>query len=502
MATLDYRRPTDPLVARNEFRERTIQRQTIPSFAAVRDRLPQPQLPTFPHWTELYWRAWEMAVAQMQRPAQGSGLHAPYIESGPSGILIAADAALAAQFLVYGRRVLPGISALDNFYARQHDDGFICRAITTNDGRDLYAPFDPDGSGPNVLAWAEWRCYRQTADEERLNQIIWPLLAHHRWLRANRTWPGGLYWSTGVSSGMANQPRVPGGERHHQHWAWVDATVQAALDTGLLEKMAAQLGITGPVPELAAERLILHELINKQLWNSGTEFYQDVDPNGRFSPVKSIAAYWALLDRGLIPPKRLDAFIQHLREPGEFNTHGRVPSMSADSEGFEPHTGDYWRGAVWSPVTYMVNKGLQAVGQARLAHAIARSHLSQVSAVFRRTDTFWDNYAPHENAAGRPARPESVGQTGVASIAMLLEDVIGIQVDWPLRRVTWERLLDLEEPYGVRNYPLGSQGSFDIIGDSQRVEVQTTVPFTLHIRGRKLDLQIAVAEGTTEIDLT
>lgn len=496
----DYRRPPEPLVSRNDFRERTIQRPAIPSFISVRELLPEPILPAFPEWVELYWRAWEMAIAQLQRPPLVAGLPAPYVAAQPGVALVSSETAFTAQFLVYGRRVLPALHGLDNFYARQHDDGFICRAISAADGRDLYAAFDPDGCGPNILAWAEWRVYRRTGDEGRLSEVFWPLWAQHRWLRANRTWPNGLYWSTGVSSGMPNQPRVPGGAHHHQHWSWVDATLLASLDTGILGKMAAQLEIEESTAELASERLLLQDLLNNRLWNSEAMFYQDRDREGRFSAVKSIAAYWSLHDQGLLSAKRHESLVQQLSDPQRFKTDGRVPSMSADSEGFTPQESG-WCGAVWSAATYMVLKGLHATGQSRLAQAIARAHLGQVSAVFQRTDTFWQSYSAVEQSSAQGAEPGSIAQTGLAPTAMLLEDVIGIQSDWPLRRVVWRRFLETDQPYGVRNYPLGPEGTLDLVGDADRVLVNTDVPFTLHIRADGLDLQIPVGAGASEIDL-
>ena len=500
MAKPDYRRPLEPLVSRNDFRERTMLRPTIPSFASARERLPEPILPAFPEWVELYWRAWEMAIAQMQRPALASGLLAPYVSAEAAAALEACETAFTTQYLVYGRRALPALHGLDNFYARQHDDGFICRAISAADGRDLYAPFNPDGSGPNVLAWSEWRTYRQTGDEARLSEVIWPLWAHHLWLRANRTWPDGLYWSTGVSSGMPDQPRLPGGRHHHQHWSWVDATLLAALDTGILGKMAAQLEIEESTAELARERLLLQDLLNNRLWNGEADFYQDRDRDSRFSATKSIAAYWALQDQGLITAKRLELFVQQLSDPERFKTAVRVPSMSVDSEGFAPQEGG-WRGAVWPAATYMVLKGLQAIGQSRLAQTIARAQLDQVSAVFQRTDTFWDCYSALDRASADGAQPDAIAQTALTPIATLLEDVLGITCDWPLRRVIWRRYLETDHPYGVRNYPLGPEGTLDLIGDSERVLVNTDVPFTLHIRADGLDLQIPVGAGASEIDL-
>ena len=106
----------------------------------------------------------------------------------------------------------------------------------------------------------------------------------HRWLRSYRTWPNGFYWATGLSSGMANQPRVPDSMFHHRHWSWVDATMQAALNCLMLGQMAATLEEEAAVQELAAERMRLVQLINDHMWNSDLAFYQDIDPDGRHSP--------------------------------------------------------------------------------------------------------------------------------------------------------------------------------------------------------------------------
>jgi hypothetical protein len=174
--------------------------------------------------------------------------------------------------------------------------------------------------------------------------------------------------------------------------------------------------------------------------------------------------------------------------------------MSADSEGFEPQKGG-WCGAVWPAATYVVLKGLHTVGLSRLAQAIAQAHLGLINAVFQRTDTFWEAYSAVAQASADGVQPRSIAQTGLAPIAMLLEDVLGIQSDWPLHRVIWRRYLETDQPYGVRNYPLGPEGTVDLIGDSDRVLVNTDVPFTLHIRADGLDLQIPVGAGASEIDL-
>ncbi|HEX6383621.1 MAG TPA: trehalase family glycosidase [Anaerolineae bacterium] len=502
MSYVTYQCPLEPLVSKNSFREQVYQYHSILSFLEAREQLPVPVLPGRPHWVEMYWRAWELAWSHLRRPRAGTGLIANYIDCAMNDHIFMWDSAFMVQFGLYGRRAFNFMETLDNFYARQHDDGFICREINPVDGSDFFYPFDPNATGPNILAWSEWRYFRLTGDDSRLPRIFWPLLAFHRWFRANRTWPSGLYWATGLSSAMNNQPRVPDSNCHHRHWSWVDATLQASLNCLVLAQMATLLNEEELARELNAERTRLLHLVNTHMWNSEANFYQDISPDGQFSRIKSIAAYWALLDRDMVSEKQLEPFVRHLRENWAFKLPHRIPSQSADSEGYNAETGHYWRGGVWPATNFMVLKGLRAVGQHDLAHHIAVNHLDNVYTVFRQTDTFWENYAPETAASGNPARSDFVGCTGLTPISILLEDAIGLNVEWPHRRVTWDRRLDTEEEYGVCNYPLGLEGKMDLRGDRAKVVVETNVPFTLIIRDKEQTLQTAIPAGTIEIELS
>jgi hypothetical protein len=562
-------RPVDPFVSHNAFRSRQYKSQNIPSFAEASSRLPIPVLPDRPEWLEMYWRAWEIAWSKLRRPRPQSGFVSNFMESAVPGRLFMWNSAFVAQYGLYGRRAFNFMGSLDNFYAKQHDDGFIGRDLEIEQGHEVYSPFDPNSTGPNILAWSEWRYFRLTGDDSRVAAVFWPLIALHRWYRQNRTWPNGLYWATGQSSGLGNQPRVPNGEYHHCHWTWVDANLQAALNCQALGQMAVMMGEVGLAEELAQERTHLQRETNSHLWNEALSFYQDMDPHGRFSEVKSIAAYWALLDKEMVPVERLQPFLRPLRDTAAFRRPHRVPTMSADSPGYDPVSGDYWRGGVWSPTNFMLLKGLRAHGQHSLAHEIAVNHLHNICAVYQHTDTFWENYAPETETAGSPAQPDYVDWTGLSPIAILLEDVIGISVDWPQRRVVWDRRfqsqdvqsqgpqtegLQTEHPqreglrssegegrrtgegegrrtgegeglrtgeglqegeglqkgegpqghgmYGIRNYPLGPDGTMDLVGNGQKIIITTNVPITLTIQDEEENRQTAVPAGTTEIDLT
>ncbi len=498
-----YQRPIEPLVERNLFRVQPPNMTAIPSFAEAKTNLPEPILPGYAEWVGMYWRSWEIAWSHLQQPTPANGFIAPYLGDVCGQHLFMWDSALKMQFALYGRRAFNVIETLDNFYAKQHDDGFICREISMETGQDYFYPFDPNSTGPNILAWAEWRYFRLTGDDSRIESIFWPLLAYHKWCRENRTWPNGLYWATGLSSGMDNQPRIPNGMYHHHHWSWVDATMQAALNCHMLAQMATMLEETDYAIALKNEHLQLVELINTHFWNADTEFYQDVSANGRFSQTKTIGAYWGLLDPNIIPSeKRQDKFIQHLREGWAFKTKHSIPSISADSPGYDEDTGRYWRGGVWPAMNFMVARGLRTVGQHKLVHNLAMNHLQNIHQVFLDTGTFWENYAPETAAPGDPAEKEFIGTTGLATIVLLLEDIIGVTVEWPHRRVYFDRRLDLEQACGLRNYPVGPEGTLDLFAEGEKLVISTDTPFTLIYRDNMQTLQTAVNIGATEIDLS
>ena len=142
-----------------------------------------------------------------------------------------------------------------------------------------------------------------------------------------------------------------------------------------------------------------------------------------------------------MPPARLAPFVAHLEDPRAFKRPHRVPSLSADHPAYDAR-GGYWKGAVWAPTTYMVLRGLTEVGRDALAHEIGRNHLDNVVAVFEKTGTVHENYAPESAAPGTPSKRDFVGWTGLPPIAVLLEYVFGLRPDAPARRLRVGRPAD------------------------------------------------------------
>jgi len=479
----------NPLVGENQFRLMEPEDRPLPAFAESRHLLPEPFWSGHQGAVDLWWRTWELAFTRLRRPPPESGFIANFITTSFADCLFMWDSVFIIRFARYGARVFEPQRTLDNLYAKQHPDGYICRQIREKDGGECFHRHDQSSTGPNILAWSEWDHYDLTGDRERLGRVFPVLVAYHRWMRTYRTWADGFYWTTGWGCGMDNQPRNPEAPRrewHHGWVSWADASIQQVLSADMLCRIGDELGRSNEVADMADEKVRLTELINRRMWDGKEGFYFDLDRQGVRTGVKTIGAYWALL-AGLIPPGGLEKFVSHLTNPAEFKRPHMIPTLSADHPEYRRPDGGYWLGGVWPPTNYMVLRGLDAIGNNGLAHEIALNHFNNVVEVFQKTGTVWENYAPEEAAPGKPACADFVGWGGVGPVAVFLEYVLGLRQSGRAGRLLWDvRLL---EEHGVRRFPFGREGLVDLkclarnsVKEKPRVEATSTIPLELVVR--------------------
>jgi hypothetical protein len=451
----------NPLVAENAFLTLAPEEAALPAFGSSKALLPAPRWEGHDSVLACYWRAWEIAFRNLRRPPAQSPLVANFIDTAFNDCTFMWDSSFMTMFGRYGSRAFNFQHTLDNFYSRQHADGFICREIAVRDGADRFERFDPSSTGPNLMPWAEWEYYLQFQDRDRLARVFPVLLAYTQWLRSHRTWLDGSYWSSGWGCGMDNQPRLPRGYHDsfdHGHMSWIDTTLQQIFANKLLIRMAGEIGRLDEVKDIAAETDRLTAFVNHEMWDDRTAYYHDRLRDGSLSPVKSIAAYWALLAE-VVDPDRLPRFVEHLRNRDEFARPHRVPTLSADDPAYDVN-GGYWLGAVWAPTNYMVLRGLAAVGEHDLVHEIGLNHLEHVVQVFESTGTLWENYTPESASPGQPAMKDFVGWTGLSPIAILFEAVFGLHPQVGRNELHWTiRLLD---EHGVDRYPFGPHATLDL----------------------------------------
>ncbi len=451
----------DPYVAQNAFIGKALDTDRLPTYKKSKSLLPQPVWEGHSDVIDCYNKAWEIAFSNLKKPNPKSGLVSSFIDTAFNGFTFMWDSSFMTMFGKYASHIFDFQKTLDNFYAKQHRDGFICREICEEKDGEHFHKDDPSSTGPNILAWCEWEYYELTGDESRLQYVFDPLMAFHNWLKLNRTWQSGMYWTTGWGCGMDNLPRhnetsIP--DFSHGHMDWVDATIQQILNAKTLIKMAEILGRSEETTELKAEVELLAQTVNDCLWDEKTSFYYDRKRNGTLSDVKFIGAYWALL-ADIVPKERLAPFIAHLDNENEFKRPHRVPALSYDHPDYD-NMGDYWNGGVWAPTNYMVLKGLERNGYNKLAYEIAKNHLENAVEVFLKTGTLWENYAPESADQGHPARKDFVGWAGLIPIAVLFEYVFGIRPNAQEKKIVW--YLNLKEKHGIKNYHFMGN-SYDII---------------------------------------
>jgi hypothetical protein len=475
----------NPLVERNTFLTELPDYQATPSFNNIKGRLPTPVWSNRSDIIDCYWKAWEIAFSNVHSPTKENNFISPYIDPAFNGHIFMWDTSFMVLFGRYGARVFNFQGSLDNFYHRQHPDGFICREISSVNGDEIFNRFDPSSTGPNIIPWAEWEYFLNFKDYIRLNKVFYPLLAYYEWFKANRSWPDGSYFSTGWGCGMDNQPRLPQG--YHNEFSpgfmsWIDISLQQVMSGKILVAMSKELNKQSETVHIRDEVKALSQYIQQKMWSGDTFFFYDRFRNGSLSTVKSVASYWALLAE-VVPNNMQEKFISHLANTKEFSRLHRVPTLSADDPHFSS-TGNYWQGGVWAPTTYMILRGLTKYKKDSLAFAIGYNHLDNVVKVFTKTQTLWENYAPDEQRG--MFKRDMVGWTGLVPISILFEYVFGIRPDVSNNTITWD--IHLTDEFGLKKYPYKNNGLINFwcakrntLSDEPKVKVTSTVSFNLRL---------------------
>lgn len=473
----------------NKFLKKKMDKDTrIPSFKDSCGLLPEPVWEGREDVVECYWKTWEMAFHNLRLPKEENGFITSYIDTAFNDCLFMWDSVFILMFGRYGSRAFHFQNTLDNFYKKQHKDGYICRQIRVTDGKEGFDSFDPSSTGPNIMAWSEWEYYLNFGDKERLSEVFPVLLAYTQWFKKHRTWKDGSYWSSGWGCGMDNQPRLDAeysSDFDHGHISWVDITMQQILSNKILVRMANALERHEELDLLLGEIRDLENYVNQHMWDEASGFYYDVKQSGERSQVKTIGSYWALL-ADVVPESKLNKFIAHLTNKDEFSRTHMIPSLSADHEEYEMD-GHYWKGGVWSPTNYMVLRGLSKYNYQAMAHNIAKNHLENVVEVYKQTGTLWENYAPEYIQKGNPAKPNFVGWTGITPISIFIEYLLGIQPNVGENKIYWN--VSLIEKHGIKRYPFGENQTVDLICNEREskeqepeIYVQSTAPVDVVVR--------------------
>ncbi len=443
--------------------------------ASVRRRLPEPILEGRREWIDLYWAAWRFMHEKITRGDVSKGFVSRYIDEGFNENIFQWDSCFMAAYALYGLPVFPAMAALDNFYNHQRaSDGYICRCY---DERTGLATGEND-INPPLFAWVEWKYWKVTGDTSRLGRVLPVLDRYFAWCKANARGERGqgLYFITDLGSGMDNSPR----EEFVRRGAWIDLSAQQALAALSIARLARVAGDEALAGRYDHEYAVLRDAINDALWCEDDGLYYDRTEEGAWHRRKTIASFWPMLAE-IASSEQASALIElHLKNPSEFFRPHLFPTLSADDPVYDPG-GHYWRGGVWAPTNYAVIKGVERYDRA-FAREAAENHVERMARVFSMfvpgpdrplpplTETniprngdglkqIWEAYSPEEDApatrwdATQLVRQKFCGWSGLGPVALLIENILGFEVNGAERTLTW-RIGRLER-HGARRLRVG-----------------------------------------------
>lgn len=452
-----------------------------------------------PEWVALHELAMRTAINNIEYPVQPGWL--PQLTCMPGqGFIWQWDSCFMTFFARYANGLLPAMNNLDNLYRLQRDDGYISMAYDMSTDREAYG----ERINPPLYAWAEWEYFQVTGDDSRFVRVLPVLERFYQWVRANRRRPDSdLYWfEDSGSSGMDNAPRGGYIAAHGDgsDICYIDLACQQALSARCLARIADRLGEEALELCYREEHRALAELINERHWCQRTGFYYDLFSRSsrelrmNFLNHKTAAGFWPILS-GVAGPAQINRLAEHLLDPAEFWTLHPVPTLSKDDPNYDPF-GGYWLGGVWAPTNYMIARGLQQAGWHALAREIAVKHLAAMAAVMRDESfgSIWEAYAPdhcqpsHHKELGGLVRPNFVGWSGLGPLAMLIEQVFGLQFDAEANAVSWD--IRTTGDHGVTNLRFNG-GTLSLLCDGFHPDGRQTEVHVTTNRALTLNLMIA-----------
>ncbi|WP_436497321.1 ricin-type beta-trefoil lectin domain protein [Actinokineospora sp. HUAS TT18] len=478
-------------------------------------KLPRPVIDGNPEWRAMYDKAWSILHSgRIRQPAATSPLVRTYLdEAFDPNIIFQWDTIFTTMF---GRYLQPGFDAmgsLDNWYALQEPTGAIIRVYQESDGSVHPWGYGPNGVNPPLFVWAELKSYELTGDLTRVRRVLPALQAYADWVSVSRwsqTSAHQLFWNNGNGNGMDNLPTQPGQGGDGTGTGQVDMSSQLVLMWQSLARLHAAAGDPARSDDALSLATSTAARINQWSWNETDGRYYELTNAGAHWKVDSLAGFWTLVS-GVATGQRAQRLAAALADPQRYWTDMVFPALSRSSSNYN-NTGDYWRGGVWAPTTYSTIKGLKTAGNTDQAQRSAERYLAGLSEAFGYTDTLWEAYAPERqpgpwitgsrshgepvlaagktlDSGGRFVSPGTqvggntsnwtggtdnivkrnfVGWSGLGPIALLIEDIIGIEPDTPNSTIRWR--LTRTDRHGIENLSLGTLGKVSLVADARATQ--------------------------------
>lgn len=405
-------------------------------------------------FVDIYNKTWSLLSKAWINPATG--------EQSASGYFICSDnskylidqfeSIFSSFFLVYSNRNFNASQNIDYLYHRQEKNGAIrwCYDATTD--KPIIDKNNPEGVSLPLFAWAEFNLYHKSADKRRIKEVMPFLQRYVEWIDNTFKQENGLYAAPPCASTMVNSPR--------ENCRYpVDFNAAMAINAAHMSALGDILNDKDLSFQYKRMYFSIKTRINSMMWEDG--FYYDLDKNEKRLPEKTIAGFWPLLAE--IPnADRADELIAHLSNPKTFGTDHPFPTLSASSSSFKKN-GEGYCGSVFPAFNFMVIKGLEKYQRYELARECAIRHLYYVLEALMPNDPkqkgdLYEAYLPTKEGTASWSRHPNFPRThylagaGLSTIALMIENVIGLSISLPRKTVDW--IIPNLEIMGIENLSL------------------------------------------------
>ncbi len=447
----------------------------------------------------IYERSWAWMPEFWHKAIPSIGLKNPfYIHKGDETLNLL-DSCLASHLLVYLNRKYPVNLMLDNFYSLQEESGAIRGNYSIKTGQPIFTESNPESLSPPLLAWVEFNLYHKVGAKIRVRNVMPMLMAYHDWLASNFKDENGLYV---VPPEVSILPAV-----HSERIKYpLEFNTQMAINAMYLAALADILNDKELGFRYKQQYFSLKTRINSQMWDPADKIYYDLDANRKRIKVKTINAFWSLLAE-FPNEEKADGLFAHLKDPQSFGTDNPFPILAVSEKNFDEN-GEGASGSVVPALTYMVIKGLEKYQKYEFAREVAISHMHFIIDTFyppnNQKGTLWKAYKPFSDGPAEWEqnkewnKPLSMAYVGLSTIAMIIENIVGLYVSLPRKTVEW--YVPTLELMGIEDLPLKRNRITIISNKSSRgweinLESEKLYYFSIHLLNEGKSKTLPIPSG-------
>ncbi len=480
-----------------------------------KDFIPEVIFSDHPEYVTLYKKAWDLAHKKAK--FQPGLPQTPYMDEGLwSDTIWIWDTAFMTMYCRYAPEAYPGVESLKIFYETLHVKG--------KDKSPLIV-WHPDN--PPLFAWVEYDYYKLTGDRGHIADLLNNkkyLQTHYNWFNnvpygwrytggprksaATRIqrYKNGYSWS-GITSGMDNTPRGRG--VGYGNTLWIDALSQQGLSALYISRLFKDQGNDVEAAKWLKKYDELKDIVNKYYWDKTDGFYYDITKkNNKFVKVMTPASFWPVLAE-MSSKEQVAEMVKKLTDDKALGGFLVTPTVARNDKDFDPK-GNYWRGGMWLPTSYMTMKAIDKYGYYDLSRKLSLNIIDHMSKTFQQYSphTIWEAYSPTEYKPSSKkngkkvgiVRPDFCGWSALGPISLFIEDVLGFyDIDAVNNVISYN-------PYptgksGIKGLRFGDIKT-DIIKTDNEIEIKSNGNYTLKIRLSKDKFKkLKITAGTTKFSL-